>query len=300
MGVVFLAHDSTLHRQVALKVLDSPADDVTGRARLLREARSGAALNHPNICTVYEVDEADGRAFIAMEYVDGRPLSDRLAESPLLVQEALRYGIEAADALAYAHDHHVTHRDLKAANAIVTATGRLKLVDFGLARREDALLTDATTLASVAPTGVPIGTPYAMAPEQVRGGATDARTDIWALGVLLHEMVSGRKPFAAATTPELFSAILRDPSAPLPDAMPRALRSVIERCLQKEPERRYQSAHEVRAALEAIQRETIPWTDWRSQLRPYPRMAAATVVSRKHASIPLQTNRLEEVHMQRM
>ena len=124
------------------------------RARLLREARNAAALNHPNICTVYEVGEADGRAFIAMEYVDGRPLSDRLAESALSLEEAVRYGIEAADALAYAHDHGVIHRDLKAANAIVTTTGRSKLVDFGLARREDALLADATTMPSVAPAGV--------------------------------------------------------------------------------------------------------------------------------------------------
>src|SRR5262245_19768278 len=116
MGVVFLAHDTTLHRQLALKVLESPPGDATARTRLLREARGAAALNHPNICTVYEVGEADGCPFIAMEYVDGRPLSDRLAEAPLPMQEVLRYGIEAADAVAYAHDHGVTHRDLKAAN----------------------------------------------------------------------------------------------------------------------------------------------------------------------------------------
>ena len=258
MGVVFLAHDTTLHRQVALKVLGSPADGETAHTRLLREARNAAALNHPNICTVYEVGEADGRAFIAMEYVDGQPLSDRLADTGLPMNEAVRYGIEAADALAYAHDHGVIHRDLKAANAMVTATGRLKLVDFGLARRDDALLADATTIASLAPAGVAVGTPYSMAPEQVRGGVTDARTDIWALGVLLYEMVSGAKPFTAPTTQDLFSSILRDVPAPLPDATPIALRRVIERCLEKRPERRYEHAREVRAALEAIQADTVP------------------------------------------
>ncbi|MGH9255207.1 MAG: protein kinase domain-containing protein [Vicinamibacterales bacterium] len=276
MGVVFLAHDTTLHRRVALKVLGSPTDDGTARVRLLREARNAAALNHPNICTVYEVGEADGCAFIAMEYVEGRSLSVRLAESALPLAEAVRYGIEAADALAYAHDHGVVHRDLKAANAIVTPTGRLKLVDFGLARREDALLADATTMPSLAAAGVAIGTPYAMAPEQVRGGATDARTDIWALGVLLYEMVTGVKPFAASTTPELFSSILRDAPAPLPDATPVALRSVIVRCLEKGPERRYAHAPELRAALEVIQAGAVPaWATWRERVRRRPWVASA-------------------------
>jgi serine/threonine-protein kinase len=275
MGAVFLAHDTTLHRQVALKVLDSPADDASASARLLREARNAAALNHPNICTIYEVGDADGRTFIAMEYVDGRPLSDRLAESALPLHEALKYCIEAADALSYAHDHGVIHRDLKAANTIVTPTGHVKLVDFGLARREDALLADATTMPSLARVGVVIGTPYAMAPEQVRGGVTDARTDLWALGVLLYEMVSGARPFRAATIPEVFSSILRDTPAPLPNGIPASLWVVIERCLEKEPERRYESARDVRAALEAIQNDTVPLrTTGYAQIRRRPWMAS--------------------------
>ena len=275
MGVVFLAHDTTLHRQVALKVLTS-ANDGIARDRLLREARNAAALNHPNICTIYEVGEADGRAFIAMEYVDGRPLNDRLAESALPLSEAVRCGIEAADALAYAHGRGVIHRDLKAANAIVTTTGRLKLVDFGLARREDALLAGATTMASVAPAGVSFGTPYAMAPEQVRGGITDARTDIWALGVLLYEMVTGAKPFRAPTTPELFSSILRDAPAPPPKGVPAGLQSVIERCLEKQPERRYEHVRDVSAALETIEAGTMPaWATWRVRVRRRPWLTAA-------------------------
>jgi eukaryotic-like serine/threonine-protein kinase len=275
MGVVFLAHDATLHREVALKVLESPTDDGTARARLLREARNAAALNHPNICTVYEVGEADGCAFIAMEYVEGRPLSDRLAESALPLEEALLYGIEATHALSYAHDHGVIHRDLKAANAIVTMTGRLKLIDFGLARREDALLADATTMPSLAAAGIAVGTPYSMAPEQVRGAVTDPRTDIWAIGVLLYEMVGGTKPFGGATIPELFSSILRDAPAPLPNTVPTELKLVIERCLEKEPARRYEHAGEVRAALEAVQAGTTPrWVTWRAGVKRLPWVAS--------------------------
>ncbi|MGH9385187.1 MAG: protein kinase domain-containing protein [Vicinamibacterales bacterium] len=290
MGVVFLAHDTTLHRPVALKVLGSPVDDGTARDRLLREARTAAALNHPNICTVYEVGESDGCAFIAMEYVEGLPLSDRLAESALPLAEAVRYGIAAADALAHAHEHGVVHRDLKAANAIITKTGRLTLVDFGLARREDALLTDATTMASVAPAGAAAGTPYAMAPEQVRGAGTDARTDIWALGVLLYEMVSGAKPFRATTIPELFSSILRDAPASLPNNVPVEVQSVIEHCLAKEPERRYHDADDVRRALEAIQAGNVPlWVAWRARVRRRP-VAAATGVGLAVAALLIGAN----------
>lgn len=260
MGAVFLAYDTRLHRQVALKVVGGRADGETSRTRLLREARNAAALNHPNICTVHEVGEANDAAFIAMEYVDGRSLRERLDEHVLPVEDAVRLGIQAADALAYAHDHGVIHRDLKAANVIVTGTGRVKIVDFGLGRRGDALMAAATTMASVVPAGAAAGTPYAMAPEQVRGDSTDGRTDIWALGVLLYEIVSGRRPFDGPTIPELFSSILGDVPAPLPNTVPVEMKVVIERCLQSEPAQRYQNAGEVRGALEAIQLGTVsPW-----------------------------------------
>ncbi|MEK6322948.1 MAG: serine/threonine-protein kinase [Acidobacteriota bacterium] len=159
MGAVFLAYDTTLHRPVALKVVEEPADSETSRSRLLREARNAAALNHPNICTIHEVGDANGVAFIAMEYVEGRSLHVRLDEGALPLDEAVRYGIQAADALAYAHDHGVIHRDLKAANAIVTRAGRLKIVDFGLARRGDAMMASATTMSSLVPPGAAVGTP---------------------------------------------------------------------------------------------------------------------------------------------
>ena len=242
MGAVYLAHDTALHRPVALKVLLSADDEESGRSLLLREARNASALNHPNICTIYEVGTAEGLAFIAMEYVDGRPLSEVIAESPQPLNDALRYGIQAADALTYAHDHGVVHRDFKAANVIVNKDGRLKIVDFGLARRGDPTMAGSTTMATVLPAGAAAGTPCAMAPEQVRGELTDARSDIWALGVLLYEMVSGTKPFTGSTTPDLFSSILRDALALLPSGAPPELRSVIDHCLQKPPDARYQNA----------------------------------------------------------
>ena len=236
MGKVFLAYDTSLQRQVAVKVMDAAADSETSRLQLLREARSAAGLNHPHICTVHEVGYDGGTAFIAMEYVEGHSLRERIDSGGALPQEeARRYGVQAADALAFAHEHGVIHRDLKAANAMITGGGRLKVVDFGLARRHDMLTSDATTLGSIAPSGTPVGTPYAMAPEQVRGETADARTDVWALGVLVYEMATGRKPFDAPTIPELFSAILKDPPRKWPRGTPAALQPIVERCLDKDP-----------------------------------------------------------------
>jgi eukaryotic-like serine/threonine-protein kinase len=276
MGAVFLAHDTRLHRLVALKILDGHADGVASGERLLREARNAAALNHQGICAIHEVGEAGGTAFIAMEYVGGRSLAERIEAGALPLEEALRLGIQAADALAHAHVHGVVHRDFKAANAILTDEGVLKVVDFGVARRSDALLASATSMSTLVPPGVAAGTPYAMAPEQVRGDPADARSDIWALGVLLFEMVTGATPFRGATLPALYSSILTDSPAPLPALIPVGLRAVIERCLEKEPALRYQHAKEVRAALEAIQADTVsPWVAWRYHLRRWPLLAAA-------------------------
>jgi eukaryotic-like serine/threonine-protein kinase len=214
MGTVCLAYDTELHRPVAVKIIGG---DGASRTKVLQEARSAAALNHPNICTIFEVGEADGSLFIAMEYLDGRSLRDRIDGESLSNEEALRFGLQTAEALAYAHERGVIHRDIKAANAIVSAAGWLKIIDFGLARRDLAIGPQATTMQSVIPRGVAAGTPYAMAPEQVQGASTSAASDVWALGVLLCEMATGGKPFDGMTTGELFAAILRDkPDPPLP------------------------------------------------------------------------------------
>jgi TolB-like protein/predicted Ser/Thr protein kinase len=256
MGEVWRARDTRLDREVALKVLPPAAlDDETARARLLREARLASKLNHPHVCTIHEVGEAEGRTFVAMELVEGRPLSDLLSRGPLATEQVLRLGQQLADALAHAHEHGVVHRDFKSANVVLTAEGRAKVLDFGLAKRlagGDA--TEATTASygSLTAPGTLTGTLAYMAPEQLRGQAADARSDIWALGVVLYEMAGGRRPFQGQTGFALSSAILNESPPVLPAGVPDGLRGVVERCLEKEPAERYQRAAEVRAALEAL------------------------------------------------
>ena len=257
MGEVYRARDTRLQREVAVKVLPTESlHDETARARLLREARLAATLNHPNICTVHEVGEAGGHVYIAMELVGGRPLNDWIAERSggLATETVVRYGAQIAAALAHAHEHHVIHRDLKSSNVVITTDGRVKVLDFGLARRAWEGPNGATTTLSVAltETGAIVGTPHYLAPEVLRGEKADERSDLWALGVLLHEMASGALPFKGATSFELGSSIMHDMPAPLPERVPAGLRAVITRCLAKEPGERYARASEVRAALEAV------------------------------------------------
>ncbi len=271
MGEVYRAHDEQLDRDVALKVLPAHTlTDETARARLLREARAAAALNHPHICTIHEVGEAGGQAYIAMELVEGKPLSALVPGQGLPVETVLRFGSQIADALAHAHERRIVHRDLKSANVVITPEGRAKVLDFGLAKRlSGEELTEATTksVASLTQAGALIGTVPYMAPEQLRGQPADARSDVWALGVVLYEMVAGARPFQGQTSFELSSAILNQVPPPLP-AVPAELKAVIERCLAKEPAQRYQQGSEVRAALEAVQSGTaLPaWPAWRYAL----------------------------------
>ena len=268
MGEVYRAHDTKLRRDLALKVVAADAfPDADAQARLVNEARSASALNHPNICQVYEVSEAGGVSYIAMELVEGRPLAMTIPADGLPVQTVLSYGAHVADALAHAHERGVLHRDLKSLNVVITPDGRAKVLDFGLAKRFGAAaMDDATrTRLSLDVEGAVAGTLQYMAPETLRGETVDARADIWALGVVLHEMAAGRLPFSGRSTAEVTSAILRDPAPPLPEHVPASLRAVIERCLAKEPGQRYRSAAEVRAALEAIGSDSRAAT---SQVRP--------------------------------
>jgi len=256
MGEVFRAYDPRLERDVAVKVLRSGGfSDRTARARLLREARAAAGLNHPNICTVYEVGEADGRAYIAMEFVEGRRLGDCLSAQGLPEEVVLRYGIQISSALEHAHERHIVHRDLKCSNVVVMPDGRVKVLDFGLAKRMagEELTETMTASQPLSATGAVVGTLAYMAPEQLRGEPADARSDVWALGVLLYELATGKRPFRGRTGFELSSAILTDAPPSLSARIRPELRVLIERCLAKEPGQRYQRAGEVRAALEVIQ-----------------------------------------------
>jgi serine/threonine protein kinase/tetratricopeptide (TPR) repeat protein len=254
MGAVYRAEDTTLHRTVALKFLrESVARGDKVHERLKREARTASALNHPNICTIYEVGEDAGEMFIAMEYIEGRTLSELIKQGPLPIEKVLRYSSQISSALAHAHEKGVIHGDLKPLNIIVTPNGEAKILDFGLARRSNPAEFDRKTLESAPADGdaAPGGTFSYMAPEQIEGSDASACTDIWSFGIVLYEMITGTRAFQGANLFLLCNAILRDPPRPLPPTVPAGLKTVVSRCLEKEPERRYRRAGEVRAALEA-------------------------------------------------
>jgi serine/threonine-protein kinase len=254
MGVVYRAHDPTLDRDVALKVLQPEVlASEAGRKRFVAEALALSRLNHPHICTVYEIAEADGQTFIAMEYVRGRPLSTLIPSGGLPAEKLLRYGTQTSSALAHAHEHGIVHRDLKSANVIVTPEGLVKVLDFGLARRLDSEQDAAApTRSDITAPNTMLGTPAYMAPEVLLGSPADVRSDVWSLGVILHEMAVGTRPFSGNTTAGLTSAIIKDAPGPLPSRVPAGLYAVIQRCLAKEPEQRYQAMGEVHAALDAL------------------------------------------------
>jgi eukaryotic-like serine/threonine-protein kinase len=257
MGVVFRAHDEKLKRDVALKLPTmGTLTNEEARSRILREARAASALNHPNICTIYEVGEIGDQPYIAMEYVPGETLSKRIPAEGLTTESVLDFGAQIADALDHAHTHGILHRDLKSPNIRVTAAGQLKVLDFGLAMSIRDSAFEGVTRTTNLDTGQIAGTLAYMAPELLMGKASDVRTDIWSLGVVLYELAAGTLPFHGGTGFELSTAIMREPPAALPTHVTPGLRAVIMRCLAKEPEKRYQRASEVSAAMEALQSDT--------------------------------------------
>jgi serine/threonine protein kinase/tetratricopeptide (TPR) repeat protein len=258
MGEVYRARDERLGRDVALKVLHAESmADATARARMIREAQVVSSLNHPHIAQVYDVGVDGDHVFIAMEMIEGKTLRDSIPLGGLAAESMLPIAVQIADALTYAHERGVIHRDLKTANIMLASNGWVNVLDFGLAKRlpsgdKDSGMRD-TSLTAV---GMVMGTPNHLPPEVLLGGQADARSDIWAFGVILYEMASGKFPFGGGSLLELAAAIVNTAPAPLSGRVPTGIQAIIGRCLAKDPAQRYGQASEVLAALEALARPT--------------------------------------------
>jgi len=271
MGVVYRAEDTRLHRSVALKFIqEGTTQDASLLERFRREAQTASSLNHPNICTIFDIGEEGGAAYIAMEFIDGQTLKHRMEGRPLRLAEILDVGIAIADALAAAHARGIVHRDIKPANVFISRSGQTKVLDFGLAKyaaeqqtaRDDSQTNSVPTAAEamqLTSPGTAVGTVAYMSPEQAMGEELDGRTDLFSLGIVLYEMATGHPAFSGVTTAAVFDAILhRTPAAPRkanPQLPPR-LEEILDKALEKDPKLRYQSASDLRVDLQRLKRES--------------------------------------------
>ena len=270
MGEVYRASDTTLERTVAIKVLpDHAADDAQFRDRFEREARAASALNHPNILTVFDVGRERDVAFLVMELIDGVTLRERIADRPLPPREVVSIGAQVADGLAAAHQAGLVHRDLKPDNVMVTRDGRVKILDFGLAKPLATSLAGQPTQTAISEAGMLVGTIGYVAPEQVRGGAATAQSDLFSLGVVLYESATGQRAFSRPTTVETLNAILKEEPPELPATVAIGLRQIIAHCLEKEPGQRFQTAADVAFALRSFASTTTVSAPLEVEMAPF-------------------------------